>query len=381
MSIKKRHKGGKVIAAGGFGCVFKPPLSCVANQSKIDSRSFVTKLMTDSAGNAEMKEVRKIIPLVKKLPNYKRYFIIDDIFMCGETEELTPDDKIDFNKKCNNLTRRHITAENVNDNLDKLSALYIPYGGVPAAKLIQDTAKQLSANQYDAQARRNFGVLNWGLIDVLENAIIPMNNKGLLHLDLKGDNMLIDEHYTSRTVPAVKLIDWGLAATISENYSKIPDIITNRPFMYNAPFSNILFNRTTQSTIAKFSNAHVVTPYISTAVLKTLALEIIGNSVTLDGSGHIEYIEQALQQLSIPLNNKSIDVEILQYNQLLPFGYIMEYITEVLRVYLIPKVSINKFEFAAEKYFNDIYRHNCDIWGFLTIYFDFIQAFSLTKYD
>ena len=38
---------------------------------------------------------------------------------------------------------------------------------------------------------------NYALVDTLKNAIVPMNKIGLIHLDLKGDNMLVSTDYMS----------------------------------------------------------------------------------------------------------------------------------------------------------------------------------------
>ena len=49
------------------------------------------------------------------------------------------------------------------------------------------------------------------LINLLEKGVVPMNSEGVLHGDLKANNILIDEKNVMR------IIDWGLAG-ISTRY-------------------------------------------------------------------------------------------------------------------------------------------------------------------
>ena len=52
-------KGGKVIASGGFGCVFDPPLRCKGNPRV---KNMVSKLMIERYVESEYNEIQKIKP-------------------------------------------------------------------------------------------------------------------------------------------------------------------------------------------------------------------------------------------------------------------------------------------------------------------------------
>ena len=58
VSNKKKYVGGEVIAAGGFGCIFKPQLMC-ENTKKYDKEG-ISKLMTIKNAQQEMIEINKI---------------------------------------------------------------------------------------------------------------------------------------------------------------------------------------------------------------------------------------------------------------------------------------------------------------------------------
>ena len=88
-------KGGKVIASGGFGCVFSPALKC---KNKKREKNKITKLMTEKHALAEYNEVMNIKKKLDKIPNYGDYFLIKDFNLC-EPAKLTSEDLINFQKK------------------------------------------------------------------------------------------------------------------------------------------------------------------------------------------------------------------------------------------------------------------------------------------
>ena len=61
---KKYIKGGKVIASGGFGCVFDPPLRCKGKQR---DKNKVSKLMIERHVLSEFNEIEKSLKKVNFL--------------------------------------------------------------------------------------------------------------------------------------------------------------------------------------------------------------------------------------------------------------------------------------------------------------------------
>ena len=248
--LKNDELSGEAIAAGGFGCVFRPPIKCgspvgtTAEKEKYNNmlkdNKYITKLMVKRYAKEEMDEVKKILPIVKTIPNYKKYFLLDNIFSCDKFGPLSVEDKKNFSK-CNNLIRNGFTTRNINlrHNMQKLGTIYIPDGG----KSVSSIMEKLGGNLLDLDDAgvtnfKKFGIVSWGLINVITKAIVPMNEKGLVHLDLKGDNLLVNP----QTLKDIKIIDWGLAGVIDNNKNNVIEEIKNRPIQFNAPFSNILFS-------------------------------------------------------------------------------------------------------------------------------------------
>ena len=69
-----------------------------------------------------------------------------------------------------------------------------------------------------------------------------MNELHVYHGDIKDSNVLISKK--NNTIIA-RLIDWGLSVhySVTNNNNTFPKTLYRRPFQYNAPFSNILFNK------------------------------------------------------------------------------------------------------------------------------------------
>ena len=115
MRQKTRKKnGGKVIDSGGFGCVFKPALKCKTAKHRTKG---ISKLGSSQDVNIEWEQLTKIKNLLKKIPNYKDYFLLSDITKCSPSK-LTVQDKINFNK-CQALARYGITVDTINQHLDE----------------------------------------------------------------------------------------------------------------------------------------------------------------------------------------------------------------------------------------------------------------------
>ena len=381
---KHRHsssedEAGQAIAAGGFGCVFKPAIACkdssINEKMRRTGYEYITKVMIARYAREEMQEVDRVLPIVKKIPNNKRYFLLDGIFECKNFGPLNAEDLKGFDSKCHNLRRSGISSSNVNKKLSSLSAIYIPFGGESVASNMKNLARQYIASPTSTTVRKRIGLLVWGLSDALENAVAPMNKLGLVHLDLKGDNMLINENALDKgKMPYVKIIDWGLAGVVPK--SGIAQAAKNRPLQFNAPFSNILFN---SSLVNSVIWGDCYTNEITAAQITSIATQIVVRMVK-DWSGHASYIAQDLQQFLAPYKRQQDRFMILTRKQMPtePLTVIVEYISTILRKYMKNNDSKGLYhcDFDSNAYFSEVYRYNCDVWGLLTSFQNFIEQYS-----
>ena len=171
---RKVPLAGEAIAAGGFGCVFRPAIKCQgpADRVKQGKHNYISKIMKSRYANEEMEEVNRFLPVIKTIPNNSKYFLLDGIFKC-RPGSLTSSDKKNLNSKCNNLTREGINASNINNNLSRIQALNIPDGGVAVRKTMEGLAIKFLRG--DKEEEKRFGHLNNSMIRTLKNAIVPIS--------------------------------------------------------------------------------------------------------------------------------------------------------------------------------------------------------------
>ena len=89
-------KGGKIIASGGFGCIFKPALKC--EDSDIRETNKISKLMLTKNANEEYNQIKKFNTVLNSIPNYEKYFLLDNFTLC-KPEQLTKEDLSNYTKK------------------------------------------------------------------------------------------------------------------------------------------------------------------------------------------------------------------------------------------------------------------------------------------
>ncbi len=386
---KNNEDAGAAIAAGGFGCVFRPPIMprSASERTKVNAQPYISKLMQRRHAREEMQEVNKILPIVKKIPNSERYFLLEGIFMTESFGPLNSEDKRNFNSKCRNLSRIGINAENINNNLGGLACMYIPDGGIS----VNDAMKKLSAGvgNGSSSSLKAFARLNYALIDTLQHGVVAMNKSGLIHLDLKGDNMLVPTNFmTEKKLLEVKIIDWGLAGIIPNDASGPIPAAQDRPLQFNCPPSAILFNGNTQDAIGRYLRTVYTSdkkPF-SSAVCKNMAAFIIKNSQQRVGEGHSKYIAQEVNNLTRPmysyreLEGWDVSGSCFQQDSMVQ-AFTVNYISTILEAYLKPgKYGGLTAKFDAKGYFQEVYRYNVDVWGFLTAYQDLVNAIASSSY-
>jgi hypothetical protein len=331
------YSGGEAIAAGGFGCVFRPSLKCNSRNTtttKSNSKNkTVSKLMINKYAYDEFDEFNKFKFIFEKIPKYKKYFLLPEK-LC-QPQQLTSDDLKNFNNKCSNLRKKNITSDNVNDNINQLKIIQLPEGGVDLSKYIEN----------NTITKKNIYIINKQIIRLLKKAIIPMNTLGLYHFDLKAPNVMLSNK------DEAKIIDFGLSTYIPE-VENIPEEICYRPIQYNLPFTNVIFNTETIKEYKKFlkdfpeRDHNLIYVWFKTH-LDTRLTKIVGE-------GHLEYVSEILND-GFNKNNHS------KYK----YHNIVEYVTNGLKNFT------DNGKFLLKSFFQT-FLHNADLFGIFMVYAEFI---------
>ena len=219
-NTKRSKLGGEALTSGGFGCIFKPALKCKNSKKRTNG---VSKMSIEKYGNEEISEIKKIKDRLKSIKNYQKYYLLETDLCIPD--KLTEDDLKNFDEKCYALTRFNVNSKNVNSKLSNLTILNMPDAGVDLKEWLMEE-KEIT--------KEKIFILNKVIIELLKNAVRPMNEKGVIHNDLKDSNIMINNHLEAR------IIDWGLSGVVINK--KIPKEILNRPLQYNTPFSSMIIS-------------------------------------------------------------------------------------------------------------------------------------------
>lgn len=358
MIIHKDNKhGGKVIASGGFGCVFNPAIKC-QNEYKRNYKN-ISKLMNTKHAITEYNEIINIKNKLNIIPDYNKYFLLDNITIC-KPSKLTLNDLKFFKNKCTALPKHNITKHNINDNLDNMLLLNMPNGGLPVDTYINTNGsfnKLINVND--------------SLIDLLSNGIIPMNKHNIYHCDIKYSNVLVQKSNDNRLT--TRLIDWGLSTEYNPSEQNIiPNTWKNRPLQFNVPFTVIIFTDKFNNMFTEFiKDGGNYNNYNDVSIFVTKYINVW---FKYRGKGHYEFINNIMYLLFSPLEF-NLNTKLKQENkhfyisQKYTTPYIVNYITTVLLKFT------NEGVFDIRKYIDNVFIKITDIWGFITIYISYLELF------
>jgi len=341
--------GGEVINSGGYGCIFDPQLSCsgekeqtnVYNDNSNDKK--ISKLMTKRNANAEFKLIKQFDDILSNIPNYKMYFRTYNIEKCVP-EKLSKKDLVGFTKKCRALQKRGFTRKNINRKIKKLSVISMPDAGV--------TLSQYLKPPLHIYPNENIKLLVISMNNLLVNGIIPMNNLNVYHGDIKSENVMIKNN-------TPRLIDWG-SAFIQKN-DAIQENAASRPLQFNIPYSCILLN---------FRFLEAYTDFLEISYDDTLGIAEKEMQI-------FTFIEEFLQEFikEFPGHIKTIKYicsSIYNDNKEIP-SIVTTYLTNIVYEYTESKT------FNVQKYYNNVYLKNIDIWGFVFSFGNMIELLNINK--
>lgn len=351
---KSKVTGGKVIASGGFGCVFNPALKCQGEKTREKNR--ISKLLTKKHALSEYNEIKEFKKKLDKIPNYQNYFLIDDFNIC-KPAKLSTSDLVDFKDKCSALPKDKITKENINRSLDKVFALNMPNGGLPVDDFV------IKHNSY-----KNIIKLNNTLIKLLNNGIIPMNHHNIYHCDIKDSNILID----SSSALKARLIDWGLSTEYVPNKDNpFPSTWRNRPFQFNVPFSIVIFS---DLFFDKYSKYIKEGGKIDNESLKPFIRDYVSLWLKERGTGHYKYINEIIFML---FSNELVNFSEKEKEKIIEKDYTLPYIYNYIINVLISYTNFrNDGTLNLRVYLDNVFIKIVDIYGFIITYLPIFEVLS-----
>jgi len=307
--------------------------------------------MTERHAKTEYDEIVSIKKKLEHIKDYKDYFLINDVTLC-KPSMLTNEDLFQYSRKCKALPKSNIIKSNINNNLDKLMLLNMPNGGLPVDDYL-----------YDNGSFEKMYKVHLSLMKLLKKGIIPMNNRNIYHCDIKDSNVLVDINLKSR------LIDWGLCVEYIPFKDEIfPRSWKNRPLQFNVPFSVILF---TDSFVEKYTKFLEDGGKPNKSELKPFLIDYVNSWMIERGLGHYKHINEIMFELfsnSITEISNENKYKIIETQ--ITMNYIINYLIDVLENFT--KFGTN-VKLNLRDYLDNVFIKIVDIWGFISIYFTFIE--------
>jgi serine/threonine protein kinase len=287
MSITKKRKysmsGGIPIYPGGFSCVFKPQLKCKSKnkirknntrRNKYDKMG-ISKLLFKQHARMEMDNIHLFYNALKSIPKSHKYFLFTKSKLCSPAK-ISKRDLEGFDNMCTSFTNNEINESNINANIDSLRLINMPNAGVSVNEWLFDT-RLTSARII---------LFNKIMSELIVNAIVPMNKMGVIHNDIKEDNILIS---LSKTNPKPTIIDWGISG-ISTSHNPIPEVIMNRYISISNPFSSIIFTSDFMMSYSEFLQTH--NNPSSPSFQQELSSFALSQYLKFKEIGHYSYVER-----------------------------------------------------------------------------------------
>ena len=335
---RKTKRGGEIIDSGGFGCVFYPALKCKNKQTRTKG---ISKLSDKKESLNEWAIYKKINSILKAIPNYKKYFLLEDITIC-EPDKLTDEDLTNFNK-CYAVDSNIYNSSTINNHLNDFMIINMPHGGKNLDKIISN----------DLLSFRDVTML---LKTLVYKAIIPMNKLHIYHFDIKPSNILYKNNN-------LKLIDFGLL-DFKDDKNSIPKILSLTLINWNAPFSNILFNPYIIMSVNLILKRYSSTKQRPTLKKLVHYFKIIYQNFDNYHNRKETTLPKIFNTFYKIKNKQPIDFEKLKVE------LICNYCSHIIFNF----IDFEKYEFDQLKYFDTIYSKNVDLYGIINCYIPYVLS-------
>ncbi len=400
MLTKKNKKmiGGIPIYPGGYSCVFKPQLKCntktkkmrkkdIKNYNKNNSNRYngISKLLFKKYADIEMRNIEHFYNALKKIPKSHKYFLFTKTTTCPPAK-ISKNDLRGFDEMCTNFTSHDVDESNINSPsvIRNLKLINMPDAGVSINEWLFYKEKN-NKGLISPLNLSHIKVFNKLISKLILNAIVPMNRQGVIHNDMKEDNILIKDS-SQRYSPNPTIIDWGISG-ISTRHEPIPEIIMNRYISISNPFSSILFTTEFIKNYSDFLKQNNVTD------MRNMRNDIIFQKKIHEFSlsqylkhkehGHYSNIHKFFTNV-FKLFADSLKISLTQEiktSDELYYVIASNYISDILFHFteFDKRDGIMRFQYV--EYFTKVYIYNCDIWGTIFCYSIFFSFLDDYKYD
>lgn len=377
-------KGGIPVYPGGYSCVFKPQLKCKKKTKKKyqNKKEGISKLLFKKYANIEVNNIEKFYKALKKIPKSYKYFLFTKTTSCSPAK-ISAHDLQGFDEMCTNFTSHGIYESNINaeKNIRDLTLINMPNAGISINEwlFLKIKNKNIRLTSFRIKA------FNKVISKLILNAIVPMNKQGVIHNDMKEDNVLITH---SNVEPHPTIIDWGISG-ISTHAEPIPEIIMNRYISISNPFSSILFTVEFSKNYSEFLKQNAITTrdHVDNMRKESLFQKQLHNFsleqyLKNKEYGHYSHIRTFFVNIFNIYSDSKISLDsTIQSPDDLYHTLASNYISDILVEFTEFDERDRIVRFNYIEYFTKVYIFNCDLWGLMFCYSVFFSFQSVHKYE
>ncbi len=197
-------RGGAIIGRGTYGVVNYPAIPCRDAEDGADV-GLVSKLLSTEDAEQEYSETKEVSAIARATIGQEavvRYFTFPVGPPCMISKEEVSKQSVQAYADQSLGSALGIIRSAI-EQPDKYRVLHMPYGGIDGRAF---TAAAIKRN--DMATLNSF---KQNLIETFENGLLPLNNKGVYHKDLKLDNVVVNDD-------GVRIVDWGLGLVSRSPY-------------------------------------------------------------------------------------------------------------------------------------------------------------------
>jgi serine/threonine protein kinase len=347
----KTMRGGAIVGAGAFGCVFSPALKCrkktkTTRKKSYDPKKFVSKMLINEAVQEELNDNSIIIDIIKrsKKRKFNKYLPLLHQDICNdfviERHDIQTDGKPNteqtnlatcknvYGFRINKLSKPENITDVNNPALRNFKVVTYPNAGVDLFYYLNHNSKKNDINASLTMFRNLCGELH----KLYKNCIFELNNLGIVHGDIKLENVTINPETNS-----LNLIDFGRSIIHNDNHS-IPSRFTSSRLDFNMPIAVVLFNMPDKIDFS-ILNEHVI-------------YQILEYNNDTPNTGLLYSILQNVYR---------------RVSGVTDLRQVLLDIAENLKITIQDK---NITEDSKHEYYHDVVKPNIDLWGCLLNYYD-----------
>jgi len=335
------EKGGAAIAEGGYGCVFHPAIACDGDPQYAGDNAYISKLMTTEAADDEMKESEDVRRIVGSAGLPIKFFGVPG-HKCGYIPgSIGANELADFTEPVSGRRQKSVKCRAIQDAAAKpadFSILQSRYGGPDLYTTFNDVVAGAASKTVVATATRS-------MLEMLAAAIVPMNEAGLWHCDLKSENVLCSPDGSD-----VMMIDWGLMRT-----AKTQNDYSWESQQWNNPLATLYI-----AGLLHDGRPIMITP----RMVKDLATK----DLPPDAPSFLQHIKFTVKVIANAL--RATGGERVTFESI--FSVIGQYYNELSRMYQSTEASSGRQ--AAIEELKELYFENVDLWGFVCCFVPLLMS-------